>query len=152
MWLYVLTLRSIAFKDNPSVFSSSAVTNIYFGALPPSLPAAIVFISLCSTNGSFSLTHSLFASPSSSPRVHRGHKTKAAIQPLHASCAGWHHGDGGARVVACCCRLHLEGRESQQPHLLVSVTFSDSFWCFLMPISDPRRPDLLQEVYFKWKS
>ncbi|KAA8585835.1 hypothetical protein FQN60_007404 [Etheostoma spectabile] len=44
--------------------------------------------------------------------VQRGHQTIAAIQLIPASCADWHHRDGSAHVVPCCCWLHLKGKDN----------------------------------------
>lgn len=89
---------------------------VFFG-VSLSLPVAIVFC-LSLFHNRFPFSHSFTLFPFClCPRVHRGHQTMAAIQPLHTSCADWHHRDGGAHVVPCCyccCWGHLRGRDNGQ--------------------------------------
>lgn len=125
MRLYLLTLRCMMLKLNPSrrvsrpeaLDSFGAATNFRFWALSPSLPDAIVFCPpppLSSTIGPFSLWLIYSSPPGLCPRVHRGHQTMAAIQPLLTSCEGWHHRDGSAHAVPWCW-VHLEGPDNVQP-------------------------------------
>lgn len=149
MWLYVLTLRCIMLKDNPSgcllvtvkptVQLLLSCHQFLFLSFLPVSPCRYCILSFSAPqlDPFLSLIHPLPFCPC--PRMHRGHRTMAAIQPLHASCADWHRRDGSAHVVPCCCRVHLEGRDKRQlkrstkwlrrpqPYLFVSVTFSNTF-------------------------
>lgn len=122
MWLYVLILRYIMVKSNPrvipvdtslSVWSPLILLCLHQFLYLWSLAVAIVF---CLFHDWFLFSRSFTLLPLClCPRVHGGHQTMAAIQPLHTSCADWHHRDGSAHDVpcCCCCRVHLWGRDNR---------------------------------------
>lgn len=149
MWLYVLYLRYITAKYNPSltVWSLPLLLNchqflfLYCLTVSPcrycfqsfSVPQLDPFLSLISLL--------------SLPRVHRGHKTMAAIQPLQTSCADWHRSGGNAHIVLRCCREVTDNREPKpstkwyrklQPYLFICL------WLSVINIHGQAQKQLLQ--------
>lgn len=94
--------------------SFCAVTQFLFWCLLPVAPCRYCILSLSVPQLDPFLSHIYSLPFCLFPRVHRGHRTIAATQPLHTSCAGWHHRDGSAHVAPCCCRVHLEGRDNRE--------------------------------------
>lgn len=123
MLLYVLTLRCIVPEDNPKRCLLNSVKpatpfvlsplSIFVLSLPVS-PCRYCFLSFFPLHNWILFSCSFTLCLSVPVRVQGGHQTMAAIQPLHAGCAGWHCRDGGTHAVACCSRVHLEGRDNRR--------------------------------------